>query len=67
MFGTVAPLTEGLDVQDIRETRRHCFLPAQINLVIHIARAPAGRRVKEVARVTGREGDAYVPEACVEG
>jgi type IV secretion system protein VirB11 len=38
-----------------------------INLVIHIARAPAGRRVQEVARVTGREGDAYVLEACVEG
>ena len=38
-----------------------------INLVIHIARAPAGRRVQEVCRVTGREGDAYVLEACVEG
>ncbi|HQR88369.1 MAG: P-type conjugative transfer ATPase TrbB [Caulobacter sp. 12-67-6] len=38
-----------------------------INLVIHIARAPAGRRVQEVCRVTGREGDAYVLEACIEG
>ena len=38
-----------------------------INMVIHIARAPAGRRVQEVCWVTGREGDAYVLEACVEG
>ena len=38
-----------------------------INLVIHIARAPVGRRIQEVCRVTGREGDTYVLEACVEG
>ena len=38
-----------------------------INVVVYIERTVAGRRVQEVCRVTGREGDAYVLEACVEG
>ena len=38
-----------------------------INVVVYIERTESGRRVKEVCWVTGREGDAYVLEACVEG
>ena len=36
-------------------------------IIIYIERAATGRRVREVSRVTGRESDAYVLEACVEG
>ena len=37
-----------------------------INVIIYIERTATGRRVREVSRVTGREGDAYVLEAGVE-
>ena len=39
-----------------------------INLVVFIERAPDGRRVKEVSRLVGREGESYRLEpACPEG
>ncbi len=35
-----------------------------INVVVHIARTPSGRLVKEISRVVGRENDVYQLEAC---
>ena len=34
-------------------------------IIIYIERAATGRRVREVSRVTGREGDAYILEVCI--
>ena len=35
-----------------------------INIIVYIERTATGRRVREVSRVTGRDGDAYVLETC---
>ena len=36
-----------------------------INVIIYIERTATGRRVQEVCRVTGREGDSYILEDCI--
>ncbi len=52
-------------IGEVTERIPYRAITQAIHVVIYIERAPAGRRVRDVSRVLGREGEAYRLEAIV--